>query len=219
MAALLLVSPALLAQMLSFGVRAAVPMTDLFRVDSGRQTSTERYTFGPTVNLDLCRGAAIGADFLFQSATLAAVSASTVRRWELPLSLVYRLRPSPPHPFVRAGVSLNRVFDTGSAVECARGPFGEQFYCLDGKPLAELRHRVTYGPVIGGGLQFRVKRMRIDAEVRLTRWVDRNLGVRGGRRVQSDAGRDPRRCNVLNLKVNRRTRDPLSPGALWPRPL
>jgi hypothetical protein len=185
MVAALLVSPALLAQTVSFGVRAAVPLTDLFGVDSSRQTSTQRYTFGPTMNIDLWRDIAIGADLLFQSATLAAAPTSTVRRWELPVTLVYRLRPSPPRPFVRAGVSLNRVFDTGSAVECARGPFGEQFYCLDGNPLAELRHRSTYGTVIGGGLQFRFKKMRIDAEARLTRWVDRNFGVRGSA-VQSN---------------------------------
>jgi hypothetical protein len=86
---------------------------------------------------------------------------------------------------VRAGISLNRVFDTGPAVECARGRFGEQFYCLNGSPLAELRHRSTRGPLIGGGLQFQLKRIRLDAEARLTRWIDRNFGVRGAA-VQSN---------------------------------
>jgi hypothetical protein len=186
MIAALLVSPALLAQTVSFGVRVGVPVTDAFSVDPNRQTATQRYTFGPTIEIDLWRGAAIGADFLFQSAMLGAGSSTTrVRRWELPITFVYRLRPSPPHPFVRAGVSLNRVFDTGAAVECARGPFGEQFYCVDSNPLAELRHRSIYGPLIGGGLQFQFKRMRFEAEARLTRWVDRNFGVRGSA-VQSN---------------------------------
>jgi hypothetical protein len=176
--AALLVTPALLSQTVSFGLRGAVPITDIFSVDSSRKTSTQRYSFGPAIEIDLWRGGAIGADFLFQSAELGTVSSTTtVRRWELPITFVYRLRSSPPHPFVRAGISLNRVFDTGTAVECARGPFGEQFYCLDGNPLAELRHRSTYGPVIGGGLQFRFKRIRLETEARLTRWVDRNFGV------------------------------------------
>ena len=73
---------------------------------------------------------------------------------------------------------MNRVFDTGAAVVCGRGAFGEQFYCVNGSPLAELRHRGTFGPIIGGGLRFRFKRMRLETEVRLTRWVDRNFGVR-----------------------------------------
>jgi hypothetical protein len=177
--AALLVSPALLAQTLSFGVRAGLPTTDVFTVDWSRHASTQRYTIGPIIEIDLWRGAAIGADFLLQSATLtAAASSTTVKRWELPVTFVYRLRPLPARPFVRAGLSLNRIFDTGDAVECARGPFGEQFYCLNGSPLAELRHRSTYGPVIGGGLQFRFKRMRLEAEARLTRWIDRNFGVR-----------------------------------------
>ena len=184
--AALLVSPALLAQTVSFGVRAGMPVTSVFSVDRSRQTSTQRYTFGPTIEIDLWRGVAIGADFLLQSAMLsAAASPTTVKRWELPVTFVYRLRPSPPRPFVRAGVSLNRVFDTGAAVECARGPFGEQFYCLDGNPLAELRHRTTYGPLVGGGLQFQFKRMRLEVEIRLTRWIDRNFGVRGSA-VQSN---------------------------------
>jgi hypothetical protein len=181
----LLVSPALLAQTVSLGVRFGVPITDFFSVDPSRHTSTQRYTFGPTIQMDLCRSAAIGADFLFQSTMLTAASTTTVRRWELPVTFVYRIRPSPPRPFVRAGVSLNRVFDTGAAIECAHGPFGEQFYCLDGTQLAELRHRSTYGPLIGGGLQFHFKRIWLDAEVRLTRWVDRNFGVRGSA-VQSN---------------------------------
>ena len=177
--AALLVSPALFAQTVSVGVRLGLPVTDLFSVDSTHETSTQRFTIGPTIEFALWHGIAVGADFLFQSATLGmAGSSTTVRRWELPVTVAYHFRSLPAHPFVRAGISVNRVFDTGSAVECGRGPFGEQFYCLNGSPLAELRHRSTYGPVLGAGLQFRVKRIRLDAETRLTRWIDRNFGVR-----------------------------------------
>lgn len=174
----LLLSPTLLAQTFSFGVRVGLPITDLFSVDRSRQTATQRYTIGPAIESNLWRGGAIGADFLFQSATLsAAASSTTVKRWELPITLVYRFRSLPARPFIRAGISLNRVFDTGAAVEYAHSSFGEQFYCLNGSSLVELRHRSTYGPVAGGGLQFRFKRMRLEAEARLTRWVDRNFGV------------------------------------------
>jgi hypothetical protein len=178
MVAALLLSPALLAQTVSFGVRAGLPVTDPFSVDQSHQTSTHRYTIGPTIGIDLWRNAAIGADFLFKSASLtAATQSTTVNRWELPVTFIYRFHISSMRRFVRAGVSVNRIFDTGTAVECGRGPFGEQFYCLNGNPLAELRHRNTFGPVIGGGFQFRFKRIRFEAEARFTRWVDRNFGV------------------------------------------
>jgi hypothetical protein len=177
--AALLVSPALLAQSISFGVRVGTPTTNLFRVDASRGTSTRRFTVGPTIGINFWRGAAIEADFLLTAATLAtAGSSATIRRWELPITVVYNFRPSRVGSFVRAGLALNRVFDTGAAVECGRGIFGEQFYCLNGSSLAELRHRGTFGPVIGGGLHFRVKGIRLETEARLTRWVDRNFGVR-----------------------------------------
>ena len=63
---------------------------------------------------------------------------------------VYRVR-APTRPFVRAGVSFNRVFDISGTTECGRGPFGKQFYCLEGSKLAELRHRGTFGFVVGVG--------------------------------------------------------------------
>jgi hypothetical protein len=156
--AALLVSPALLAQSISFGVRVGTPTTNLFRVDASRGTSTRRFTVGPTIGINFWRGAAIEADFLLTAATLAtAGSSATIRRWELPITVVYNFRPSRVGSFVRAGLALNRVFDTGAAVECGRGIFGEQFYCLNGSSLAELRHRGTFGPVIGGGLHFPLK--------------------------------------------------------------
>jgi hypothetical protein len=93
------------------------------------------------------------------------------------MTLVYRFR-APARPFVRAGVSFNRVFDISGATECAQGPFGEQFYCLDGSSLVELRHRETSGFVAGGGLRFPFMKLWIDPEVRFTHWIDRNFGVR-----------------------------------------
>ena len=46
---------------------------------------------------------------------------------------------------------VNRALDISGTIECGRGPFGEQFYCLEGSKLAELRHRGTSGFVVGGG--------------------------------------------------------------------
>jgi hypothetical protein len=62
----------------------------------------------------------------------------------VPIAFIYRFRAS-PRPFVRTGVSLNRVFDINGATECARVPSGEHFYCLEDRSLAELRHRGTSG--------------------------------------------------------------------------
>src|SRR4051812_21893971 len=67
------------------------------------------------------------------------------------LLFIYRFH-GPARPFFRTGIAFNRVFDVSGATACARGPFGEQFYCIDGSPAAELRHRGTPGFVAGGGV-------------------------------------------------------------------
>lgn len=182
MIAALLVPPALVAQTVSVGMRAGLAITHSFSADRSQQLSLREYTIGPAIEIHLWRGSAIAADFLLQGAQLlSSASRITVRRWELPMTFAYHLHGSPISPFVRAGISLNRVFDTGRAAECGRGPFGEQFYCVNGVPLAELRHRTTYGPVMGLGGRVHYKKVRLDAEIRLTRWIDRNFGVRQSR--------------------------------------
>jgi hypothetical protein len=181
MLAALLVSSPLLAQGLSLGLRAGIPITPALTSGAHQQVSAPRYTIGPLIEVHLWHGACVGAEFLLNRTDLATSPAGSPRaevwRWEAPISFIYRFR-APTGPFVRTGVSFNRVFDISGAVECGRGPFGEQFYCLEGRSLAELRHHGTYGFVVGGGPRLKVKKVRLEPEVRLTHWIDRNFGVR-----------------------------------------
>ena len=178
--ALLGLSP-LWAQGVSLGLRAGIPITPVLTANGGERASGPRFTIGPLIEAHLLHGAGFAADFLLQCTDLAISSAGSqyaqVWRWETPLTLIYRFR-RPLRSFVRTGVSLNRVFDIRGATECAHGPFGEQFYCLAGSSLAELRHRSTLGFVVGGGLRFSLNKLRLDPEIRVTHWIDRNFGVR-----------------------------------------
>ncbi len=186
--AVLVFSSPLWAQGVSPGLRAGVMATSQVSAERPREAPAAPFTIGPCIEVHLWRGAAVGADFLFRRTELAASPSAArragVRTWELPATFLYRFR-RPPEPFVRAGVSVNRVFDVTGAAECGRGPFGERFYCVDGAALAELRHRSDSGFVLGGGLRLRWKRLRLDPEVRLTHWLDRNFGVRDSA-VRSD---------------------------------
>lgn len=181
MLAALLISSPLLAQTVSLGLRAGIPVTPPLTVDGRQQASASRFTIGLLIEVHLWRGAGFGADFLLLRTDLVISAAGPQRaevwQWEAPITFIYRFRAA-ARPFVRTGVSLNRVFDISGATECARGPFGEQFYCLEGSSLAELRHRGTSGFVVGGGLRFKFRKLWFDPELRLTRWVDRNFGVR-----------------------------------------
>src|SRR5260370_5366630 len=106
------------------GVRGGLPAGDSFSANRPYDASMKRYVIGPMVEFSLPYGFAAGADFLLQAATLgmpAAPSRATVRRWEFPVLLTFHARSLPAHPFVRAGLSFNRVFDVGDATECGRG--------------------------------------------------------------------------------------------------
>ena len=179
LAALVISSP-LLAQAVSLGVRAGIPITPMLTADGPQQSSKPRWMIGALIDVHLWHGAGLGADFLLQRAGLGISPAgsrrATVWRWEVPVTFIYRFR-APARPFVRTGISVNRVFDIGGATGCAHGPFGEQFYCLQGSSLAELRHRGTSGLVGGAGLRFKFKKLWLEPEVRLTHWIDRNFGV------------------------------------------
>ncbi len=180
LAVLVFASP-LWAQAVSLGLRSGVLVTSQLSAERPRLASASPFTIGPCIEVHLWRGAAFGVDFLLRRTELAASPAGARRArvwaWELPGALVYRFR-RPLGPFVRTGLSLNRVFAISGATPCARGPFGEQFYCQDGAVLAELRHRSASALVLGGGLRWRLKKIWLDPEVRLTHWLDRNFGVR-----------------------------------------
>jgi hypothetical protein len=180
MLAALLVPFHLFAQGLSAGLRVGVPITPELTADSPQQVSTPRFTIGPLVELPLWHGIGFGADFLLRRTGFASPASSSRRAdawlWEAPVALIYRFQ-APPHPFVRTGISFNRVFHVGGATRCGRGPFGEQFYCLDGSQAAEIRHRGASGFVAGGGLRFKLPKLSLEPELRVTHWIDRNFGV------------------------------------------
>jgi hypothetical protein len=171
----LVLSARLWAQSVSFGLRTGLVVSPIITAEAGR-----RFTLGPCLETRLWRGAAIDVDVLLQRPAFEVTPAhSRVTIWqvEAPVTLIYRFRGR-PKPFLRTGVAFNRVFAVEGAAPCARGPFGEQFYCVDGSPVAELRHRSTPGLVIGGGIGWKLGKLRVDPEFRVTHWIDRNFGVR-----------------------------------------
>jgi hypothetical protein len=178
--ALILWSP-VLAQAVSPGLLSGVMFTGRITAAPPRQATPSGFTIGPGIRVHLWGGAHVAADFLLHRTEIATSTQQSgrtrVSEWALPVTLAYRFR-SPARPFVRTGISFNRVFHITGAVKCARGPFGEQFYCADGSPIAEVRHAGTLGPVLGGGFRFRFSRVSLEPEVRWTRWIDRNIGVR-----------------------------------------
>jgi len=178
----LLLAPSLgQAQIVSFGLSAGTPLNHLLTADNSQVATTGWYTFGPALRVRLPHGLGFDVDFLYKRLDFGFVSdpaRAVVHRLELPLLLRYVFSGLPVRPWVHAGMSFNRVIAVDGANVCARGIFGEEFYCTGGKRVAELRHRHTHGPVLGAGLDFGWGRVRLAPELRVTRWVDRNFGTR-----------------------------------------
>lgn len=160
-------------QSFSVGLKAGLPLSaPLTAASPGYLERTHRYSFGPSVEVALPHRLAIEADLLYKrlefgfsgsSGTVEQVSGiARAHRWDLPVLLKYRVTERALRPFVGLGVSFNRVTGIDS-------PFSEQ--------LAELRHRTTMGFTAAAGIEKRFGVLGASAEVRFTRWADRNFGV------------------------------------------
>ncbi len=196
------------AQTVSLGVVAGVPVTqafetanfdsgpsDLFRTQINYTSRAKRYTIGPAVEVSLPFRLALEFDALYKrldynfSSKMRAASFGTfyqeqhnvVSRWDLPLLLKYRLPGfGSGRPYVSAGLNTNYIVNTtqlsrsfftpSSGVPVAQVPAVKSR-----NPPAELRYRSAEGLVIGGGLEFRVHRIRAAPELRYTRWAHENL--------------------------------------------
>lgn len=178
----LLLAPSLgQAQSVSFGLSAGTPLNHLLTADNSQVATTGWYTFGPALRVRLPHRFGFDVDFLYKRLDFGIVpnpARAAVHRMELPLLFRYAFSGLPVRPWVHAGMSFNRVIAVNGADVCARGAFGEELYCTGGKPAAELRHRHTHGPVVGAGLDFGWRKIRLAPELRVTRWVDRNFGTR-----------------------------------------
>jgi hypothetical protein len=159
----------------SLGLRTGFVVNPIITAEAG-----QRFTLGPYLETHLWRGAAMDVDVLLRRPAFEVTPAhSRVTIWqvEAPVTFIYRFGRR-LKPFLRTGVAFNRVFAVEGSAPCARGPFGEQFYCVDGSPVAELRHRSTSGFVVGGGVRWKFGKVRVHPEIRVTHWIDRNFGVR-----------------------------------------
>ena len=164
----------------SFGLTGGIPLNNIVTSSEGMVSTTGRYTIGPALGIGLPHALSVDVEFLYKHFDFGFTSDPAriaVHRFELPLSLRYGFRGSAVHPFVRAGFSFNWALPADGASLCPGTAADSGYYCIGGETAAQLRHHHTYGPVLGGGVEFRLKALRLVPELRITRWVDRNFGT------------------------------------------
>jgi hypothetical protein len=168
------------AQSLSPGVTAGVPLNDLVSSSEDVVSTTQRFTVGPALRVGLPHAFAVDVEFLYKRFDFGFTSDPAriaVNRLELPLLLRYGFSGWSFHPFVHAGVSFNWAFPEDGENSCPGANPDSSYYCIGVRTAAQLRHQHTYGPVLGAGVEFKVKALRLAPELRVTRWVDRNFGT------------------------------------------
>jgi hypothetical protein len=141
------------AQSASFGLYTGVPPNHLAICDSsGMTATTERYTFGPALQVGLPQGFGLEAGLLYKRLAFALYRALPASRF-----IVWKCRccfgaSSTTRPSAHSCIRECR--STGSSRWAARAPartlLPAKISIVGGETAIELRHRHTHGFVLGG---------------------------------------------------------------------
>jgi hypothetical protein len=173
------------AQFVSLGIKGGVPVTPALPNLSYSQLylDTGRWTVGPTIELHLVSGLSFEADALFRgytvisnfvsyspsNAPLLDSSKASVKAWDIPFLLKYRLPVGAIRPFVDGGYQFTlESTDVFASYICAAATLP----CVPPNPAltsynGEFKSSLNLnGPAAGVGVEFRYGRVKIAPEVR-----------------------------------------------------
>jgi len=166
---LLLGAAAAVAQPVTFGVKAGIPLTDFFS-DVQNQSfvfnqNTKRFIVGPVLEVRLPFGLGIELDALYRrldysGSSTTASETITGDQFEFPLLLKYRFPTKFVRPFVDAGFAWNTLSGLKQSVANTTGLF-------NASPASA---KSTEGFVMGGGVDIKLLVIHISPEIRYTRW-------------------------------------------------
>lgn len=185
---LLGVAPAF-SQLVSFGVKGGVPLTDFVDAASGSNvggfidfaTHTNRYIIGATGELHLPFGLSVEVDVLYrhfnyqetsQGVDVVSNASTTGNAWEFPLLGKFRfLKTKLVRPYVDAGVAFDTLQGLSQTVTntLIAGNNSTRTTTSTGTP-SQLQNSTTRGYVFGGGLDIKILLIHIQPEIRYTRW-------------------------------------------------
>lgn len=167
---LLLAAASAVAQPVTFGVRAGVPLTSFFSdVQNGSfsfSANDKLYIVGPTIELRLPFGLGIELDALYRHLNYSGSASSasetvTGNEFEFPLLAKYRFKTKAKlvRPFVDAGFAWDTLSGLTQSLTSATSLSG-----------AVAATKSAKGFVMGGGLDISLKILHIAPEIRYTHW-------------------------------------------------
>jgi opacity protein-like surface antigen len=175
---LLIAAPAL-AQIVSLGVKAGVPLGDPITGVTGADVTPDvrRYLIGGTVEVHLPRKFSVELDAIYKrtgfstgvfgSTDFRFSDQITANQWEFPLLAKYEILSGRIRPFLDAGPVLRHISGFRD-VSVLYFPSGFPSGTFNNTP--DLQKRNSPGFAVGGGVTFKILHVRISPEFRYTRW-------------------------------------------------
>jgi len=171
------------AQPVSFGVKAGVPITDAFDTAQGNQaayaSNTHRYLVGGTVQFNLPLRFAVEVDALYKRLGFdynqfggpgsPTFTSTTANSWEFPVLGKWAVLPGPVRPFIDFGANfrhvsgIDQIRSTASAVD------------VNVSSVPEFHKDFDIGATFGAGVEFKIGWLRLTPEFRYTRWGTENF--------------------------------------------
>lgn len=153
----------------SVGFRAGVPFNDFLDRFEGLKNpvsfvqDSHRYLIGPTAALHLPLGFSVQVDALYRKLEYSyapdggEVLSTSGSMWQFPVLLQWAFAPGPLKPFVDAGPSFQKITGLKDLTTAVTSP-------------SELHNDSSVGFTFGVGLQLKMGRVRVEPELRYTRW-------------------------------------------------
>jgi hypothetical protein len=180
------------AQLLRWGLKAGVPLTDAVDGSYGFQSKTKRYLVGPMVEIKLPFSFAFEANALYRrvgyNSTASGLQSTTfdqvrANSWEFPLLAKYYFTPRAPlRLYVSGGYVVRKLSGVDELVRSFGTNVGtgvpfEETYRPDTTYL--LQDNPTQGIVAGTGAQLNIGFLHISPEIRYTRWGGTPFNTQG----------------------------------------
>jgi hypothetical protein len=166
----------------SIGVKGGIPINDFVNGSNNAKgvlnSTTQRYIVGPELELNLPAGFGIEFDALYRHYNFqgfgvsgTANTATSTGAWEFPLLAKWRVPIPVVHPFIAGGVSWDHLTGTNlTSAAVFPGPNTGPF----------VNDNTVFGYVGALGLEFQAKWLRIEPEVRYTRWGSQHFITSNG---------------------------------------
>jgi len=180
------------AQHISVGIKAGVPLTGLLRSDWGSgyevPTQTRRYTIGPVVDIGLLLGFGVEVGALYKRFDQQSIAVTTTgftsddedgypiqqtagisavgHSWEFPVAVQYHFFKSAIRPYVEGGVSLNRLSNVYTVQQTPYPRQPQLPFTIE-----HVRSSLTrVGPLFGMGVDVKLHRIHVTPGLRYTHY-------------------------------------------------